>query len=191
MGMYSKASDIFMRYCVNFFLPTQDFSFNSLTFEASFPGDYPLAPLVARISNHKSIAHEALEHINHRLQHHLTTEGFQPDTLMFRPFLRWLERNIVAILKEFISPLKEPQNIDIEDCELLSEGTQEGEDVSDEEEVITSAVTTVPIKAGTEIRLVGLSLSQSVATVTFATPKIVVACGRCKHQEDVNGKSER
>ncbi len=111
---------------------------------------------------------------------------------MFRPFLRWLEENIVAILKEFISPLEE-----VEDCEFLSGGTQEEEedvseeDVSDEEQVVTSAVTTVPTKAGTEIRLVGLSLSQSVATVTFTTPKIVVACGRCKQQEDVNGKSER
>ncbi len=107
---------------------------------------------------------------------------------MFRPFLHWLDKNLVTILKDAFLVFKKPVN-DIVDKESFSEEDSEEEvDVSEEE---TTTMETLPVKAGTEIRLVGLSLSVSVATVTFTSPSIVVACGRCKKQDDIRAKPER
>ncbi len=172
----------------------QDFSFDSLLFEATFPGEYPLQPLSTRVSAHKSIPSEVVQHINQCLEGYLTAEGFQCGTLMFRPFLHWLDRNFVTVLKDALSVFKplveEGDFVDGQESlskESLSEG--DSEEVS-EEEVEKSAMDTLPVKAGTEIRLVRLSLSSSVATVTFTSPTIIVACGRCKKQEDVKAKPE-
>ena len=113
---------------------------------------------------------------------------------MFRPFLHWLDRNIASILRDSLSKIslgEDPTEVDSEGSDTQSEVSDESEGDSEEEVAEASASLSSPPKAGTEIRLVRLSLSPSVGTVTFSTPKLVVLCGRCKQQEEIRARPER
>ena len=48
-----------------------------------------------------------------------------------------------------------------------------------------------PAKRGTEVRLVGVRLSEGVATVQCSSLKLVLACSRCKAPQDVTARPER
>jgi len=164
---------------------SQDIVPKSLTIEVTFPEDYPVKPLLARLSQHPSLNTESLEHINILLHEQIHSGAFEPGSLMFRPFLHWLDRSITSLFHDVTSL---PSQIDNPEEDSDISESSEADSESDQE---ASAVAAIPQKAGTEIRLVGLSLSPSVATVTFSTPKMVVSCTRCKQHEDIKTKPER
>lgn len=49
----------------------------------------------------------------------------------------------------------------------------------------------VKSKKGTEIRFVGLDISQTLGTAFWTSLKIVLVCSRCKNQQEIEVKEER
>ena len=166
--------------------------FNNIILEVTFPGPYPESPLIVRIPEHEVITSEGLEYVNHIFEQYTSSNVFD---LRFRPFLCWLDKNIQSIFRDLIAErsfVQEAQHAHTDsECELSTDSPcSSEEDSTDSEEEVQSALT-LPRKHGTEVRLHGLNISQSVATVSFANPKIVVGCARCKTQGDIRLKADR
>lgn len=108
--------------------------------------------------------------------------------LMFRPFLRWWDKNIVDLLQTPLSnavAVNEVNDIHEDamctEIEAINSGT---DDVEKTTPLLKS-------KRGTEIRLSGLDLSPTLGTVYWSTLSMVVSCSRCKHHRQVELKEER
>ena len=99
---------------------------------------------------------------------------------MFRPFLRWWDRNMVQILQPFLPETADQSNEEAEEAvEEIAE---------DKSECVQPVVRS---KRGTEIRFVGLDTSQTLGTAFWTAFKIVLSCSRCKNHQEVEVKEER
>ncbi len=80
----------------------QTFPYKRLDLLVAFPGDYPTRPLSVSLPNDQGIPPTFLSHANDAIAEHLETEGLtdREGGLMFRPFLRWLDRTITEIFQE-------------------------------------------------------------------------------------------
>lgn len=169
--------------------------FNEVILEVTVPGAYPEKPIIVRIPEHEVISSDGLEYINHIFEQYTSSDILGTGGRTFRVFLSWLDKNIQSIFSDLMSERSFVQDLqhaltDSDGEESSDSPCSSEEDLTDSEEEVQSGLT-LPSKHGTEVRLHGLKISQSIATVSFADPKIVVGCTRCKTQEDVRLKADR
>ena len=162
----------------------------------TFPTEYPLEPLTIMIPTDQKLPNEFSTHLEEVITDHLLSTERAPGELMFQPFLKWLEVNIVSVLRD-MPTAEENEGGDTDEQEgeeSESESSVDGDDecdVSPDEEEETSSLQMLPAKRGTEVRLHGLQLSSAVGTVAVPNAKLVVSCTRCKTQCDVTMSAEK
>lgn len=165
----------------------------------TFPTKYPTEPLTIKIPKDQELPHELSTHLEEAIANHLLSTERAPEELMFQPFLKWLEENIVSVLREVPSSVEnenegEQENTDSQSSDDDEEDEDENEDVSphpSDDGTEMSILHALPAKRGTEIRLYGLQFSSAVGTVAVPSAKLVVGCTRCKTQSDVTISAER
>lgn len=171
--------------------------YNAVDLLVTFPAQYPTEPLSVQIPNDQELPHDCCTYLEEAIASHLTSLERVRDELMFQPFLKWLEENIVLVLREM--PSNEENKSEREESESETSDDEEEEE-EDEDDVSHSAsgdvegvsqLHALPAKRGTEIRLHGLQLSSTIGTVTIPTAKLVVGCTRCKTQCDITISAER
>lgn len=101
--------------------------------------------------------------------------------LMFRPFLHWWDKSLVGILQSPFSDVGSETGPDESD---------DANDDDEQEETEQSSVVTKS-KRGTEMRFVGLDVSQTLGTAFWTTIKVVLSCSRCKNHQEIELKEER
>lgn len=166
---------------------------NEVTLEVTIPGAYPEKPIIVRIPEHEIITDEGLDYVNDIFERY--TSSNVSGSGGFRSFLCWLDKNILSIFKDVTAErsfVQEASQFQSEsECEDSTDSSgADDEDHNDSKEEIHS-VQSLPNKRGTEVRLHGLNISQSIATVSFANPMFVVRCTRCKTCEDIRLKADR
>lgn len=163
---------------------------DEITLEVFVPGVYPEKPISVKIPEHELISIEGLKYVNHIIEQFISSDVLTSNGQSLRQFLNWFDKNINTIFEDVMSEKEYIQD------ERLSEvfpdpGDSEDECLFDTKSEDVTSVVTLPTKYGTEIRLHGLNMNQSVATVSFSNLKVVLACTRCKQQEDVNLKANK
>ena len=111
-------------------------------------------------------------------------------SLMLQPLLHWLDsniNNIVGTLSQ--SHLEHPSSSADESSDEEYDSASCEEPASSDESNSTDQHKTVTRvhhpKRGTEVRLVGLTLSENVGVVSCILLKLTMQCTRCKHPQDV------
>lgn len=110
-------------------------------------------------------------------------------SLMLQPLLHWLDsnvNNIVGILcpSDSVCPSSQWEESSEKEDESVSEESSSGEESESPDQDRASASVHHP-KRGTEVRLVGLTLSENVGVVSCMLLKLTMRCTRCKHPQDV------
>ncbi len=153
--------------------------------EVTFPASYPIKYCFVELSADQELDQEVIVEGNKAIQEYWTPDML--NTLMFRPFLRWWDKNMVKILAAF-SPLatvvNETTSRDVNDDDANVEVDADDDSVEKKQPLVKS-------KKGTEIRLLGLVLSQTLGTAYWPTIKIALSCSRCKNQREAEIKEER
>lgn len=197
-----------------------DWPYNINTFEllVTVPKDYPLEMLRVSLPKEQAMPETIRRYIDITISEWLEGKKKQRSSnqieLMFRPFLKWLDRSIDDItteaLKQFkrelvakaagieiLSPLMLQEKLKAasdsdgseDDCDTQSEDSEEEseEESSSEDEENTQGVTLDidPDKKGTEIELRQLQLKENASTLLFDKIKLVLQCSRCKTHADL------
>lgn len=150
--------------------------------EVTFPASYPKDHCIVELSD-QEMDPEVVAHGNEAIKDYWNSDML--GGLMFRPFLRWWDNNLVEILQSPFSGFT---------SEIPSE--EESSDYNSEEDSLDEKTgqlqqPLVKSKRGTEIRFVGLELSQTFGTAFWTTIKVVLSCSRCKNHREVEAKEER
>lgn len=154
--------------------------------EATFPATYPNDYCHVELLSNQSFDSEVVASGNKAIKDYWTPDKL--GGLMFRPFLRWWDKHMVEILQSTFS------------VDELSDENQPGDKISEEsdgedgaasDEAAEHSQPSPKSKKGTEMRFVGLDISQTLGTVFWTTVKIVLSCARCKNQQEVEAKEER
>jgi len=127
----------------------------------------------------------------------LAQSYWKPDmlgTLMFRPFLHWLDKNIVELLH--VQPeVKEEDERGRKgagsDKGSGGSGDEEEEESEEKEEEVGRTSARVKSKKGTEVRLLGLETSENLGTAYWTALNVVLACSRCKAHRQIELKEEK
>ena len=157
--------------------------------EIKFPGNYPSDYCRVKLTANQEMSSGATECGNEAIQNYWQSSML--DGLMLRPFLRWWDNNLVRILQ---SPFLESEEIESSSEENEStDGSEENKSTDDGEEEETVCVSRVVTKSkrGTEIRFLGLDISQTMGTAFWMSIKVVVSCSRCKNHQEAEIKEER
>ena len=151
-----------------------------VTFPAGYPGDY----CQVKLSSSQELASEAVAGGNKAIEHYWKPSML--GQLMFRPFLHWWDKNLVELLQTPFS------KTDITNSEEGCSDTNSNSDDEGEEDYFEENLQPlVKSKRGTEIRFIGLDVSQSLGTAFWTTVKVVLSCGRCKNHQETEAKEER
>ena len=160
----------------------------TVTFPESYPQQFCHVELSASKSGILSLA--TVEMFNLVAQSYWKSDML--GTLMFRPFLHWLDKNILELLH--VQP--EVGDNDGRDSRWAGSGSgsgvsgeEEGEESEVEEVEATSGL--VKSKKGTEVRLLGLEISQSLGTAYWTVLNVVLACSRCKAHRQIELKEDK
>ncbi len=149
-----------------------------VTFPSNYPDDYCQVKLASQ-----ELASDVVASGNQAIKHYWKSSML--GQLMFRPFLHWWDKNLVEILQ---APFTKA-------CETNSkEDTESDSDDGGEEDIVEEGLNLQPLvksKRGTEIRFVGLDVSQTLGTAFWPAVKIVISCERCKNHQEMEVKEER
>ncbi len=158
----------------------------------NFPESYPDRYCSVEMLMGQDILPEAVEVFNMAAESYWSADML--GTLMFRPFLHWMDKSIVELLHI------QPKNRDSLDGNAVDErrtsndsddSCKEEEEEEETEDEGNTSRALIKSKKGTEIRLIGLSTSQSLGTAYWPVISVVLACARCKHHKEVQLKEER
>ena len=111
-------------------------------------------------------------------------------SIMLQPLLHWLDSNINNIVgslcrSESVSPSSPwDESSDEEEEGESCEESGSGDESNSPDQRKTGTRVHHP-KRGTEVRLVGLTLSENVGVVSCVLLKLTMQCTRCKHAQDV------
>lgn len=111
--------------------------------------------------------------------------------LMFRPFLRWWDKSLVEILQSPFSEAEITSSTGEDDNEEEEGDNCEDDNYDVSDQRAEESQPSVKSKRGTEIRLVGLDISQTLGTAFWSTIKTVLSCSRCKNQQEIEVKEEK
>lgn len=155
-------------------------SYPTIPFSVDVPGDQALLP--PAIACVKSAIHQYLVQLVHK-------EG--GSGLLLRPFLRWLDNNICAVVApqveqcatNSIQPAPDPLQTTSDfscDAENNPDYNTLLPNDPDEEHKSFTVQNPIPVKRGTEIRFQELKLSSTIGVVIFERLKLIVRCNRCR-----------
>ena len=152
----------------------------TIMLEVTFPSTYPSDYCRVQLSNDQPLDPKAVVAGNKAIAEYWTPNKL--GSLMFRPFLSWLDKNVVEFL----------QSCDTEGESVSFEGGVScGEDGEEDDETVEESVPLVKSKKGTEIRLTGLNVGPTLGTAFWTSLKVVLSCGRCKNQQEVEANEEK
>lgn len=156
---------------------------SSILLKVTFPESYPMKYCHIELSPDQDLEPQVIDCGNKAIN-----DYWQPDMLgglMFRPFLHWWDKNIVTILQ---SPFSRSEETKDETCENVKETIVE--EVT-EEDKLEQPQPVVKSKKGTEIRLLGLDISETLGTAFWTTLKVALSCSRCKNHQEAQIKEEQ
>ena len=78
----------------------QNFPFKTFDLEVTFTRDYPSQPLSVNLPNDQGINITYINCGNQAISRYLATAPGGSGELMFRPFLRWLDKTITNVFKD-------------------------------------------------------------------------------------------
>ena len=142
--------------------------------DVTLPGNYPKEHCHVELSAAQELSADAIACANEEILGYWQADML--GGLMFRPFLHWWDKNLVGILQSYILSSDDDENDDDDDPE--------------EEEVEQTRISTKS-KKGTEIRFVGLDMSQTLGTAFWTAIKVVLSCSRCKNHQEIELKEDR
>lgn len=151
----------------------------------SIPEKYPNAFCHVEFSSDQELELEVISQGNEAIEKYWTSDML--GQLMFRPFLRWLDKNIVDLLQLHVSFC----DSESADGENPSEDLTCVDNNSETEEDVEKSMPLVKSKRGMEMRLLGLSVSQNLGTAYWSALNVVLSCSRCKNHRQVELKEER
>ena len=151
--------------------------------EVTFPANYPDDYCQVKLPSGQELTSDAISSGNQAIEHY-----WKPNMLgqlMLRPFLHWWDKNLVEILQ---TPFSKIDTNLAEDC---SDTEDDNDDNSEEDTIEENLQPLVKSKRGTEIRFVGMDVSQTLGTAYWPAVKIVLSCERCKNHQEAEVKEER
>ena len=157
--------------------------------EITFPGSYPSDYCHVKLSANQEMSSGATECGNEAIQNYWQSSML--GGLMLRPFLRWWDNNLVRIMQ---SPFLESEEINdsIEENKSTDGGEEsESTDGGEEDETVCASQVVTKSKRGTEIRFLGMDISQTMGTAFWTSIRVVVSCSRCKNHQEAEVKEER
>ena len=131
---------------------------------------------------------EVILHGNSAIEEYWTSDML--GGLMFRPFLHWLDKNMVDLLQSPFSRSESPHPVDdsTNDDIVCAEPELCSTDTVEDAEVTAPLLKS---KRGTEVRLLGVDIGQTLGTAYWSAVVIVLSCSRCKHHRQVELKEEK
>ncbi|XP_033633902.1 uncharacterized protein LOC117295389 [Asterias rubens] len=224
------------RVTVNPTDPDWPFDVRDFELEVTFPASYPVDPFTVTMPEDQVLPNTVLEHMGESisewvLARHGTNQISGKVELMFRPFLRWLDRGLERMFTdaakkfkkvvdakvagfEFVAYSKQPPQqsentnapryddsvlgpegvtIALERSTLSDQGAVDDDQSTDavlgvtpsEEKTTKHDDISNVQRKGTEIKLSGLQLSESLSTLVAQKIGVTIQCTRCKSSCDV------
>lgn len=149
--------------------------------EVTFPRNYPDEYCRVELPADQELSRDAITCGNMEIMDYWQTAML--GGLMFRPFLHWWDKNLVELLQSQFSDVGSENSSEEDDSY-----DDDGGDVEQKTEQSTAVTKS---KRGTEIRFVGLDVSQTLGTAFWTTIKVVLSCSRCKNHQEIELKEER
>lgn len=152
---------------------------SEILLEVTIPGDYPKKHCHIKLSSNQELHPDVIALGNEAIRGYWDPSML--GQLMFRPFIRWWDKNMVKLLQ---SPMIAQATASKETVKCEDDKDIESED---EEPVQPLA----NFKKGTEMRFSGLELSEILGTAFWTNIRLVLSCMRCKNNHEVDIKEER
>lgn len=162
-----------------------------LLLEVTFPARYPEEYCEVELSASPGLSSDIVTSGNEAIRQYWNSSML--GKLMFRPFLHWWDNNLVQILQAPFSTSGDTEMLKGVCCGSGSDGEDgsDGEGGSEEDVAEEQPQPSVKSKRGTEIRLLGVDVSQTLGTAFWTAVKIVVSCERCKNHQEMEVKEEK